>query len=166
MESAWEVVTSVGTAAGAVAAMIAAIASWRSASSSARTAKDSREALGLGLQPSLGVDMIRMDLGDGVQRLYGRVMPGGPLGAANISATWHLEGGQVVRGRWPELPGWRPDHAPGSENSLRVVLPDDARDRVTLVEVTFSDTRNVCMWHQSWERVVDRADRGTILVGR
>jgi hypothetical protein len=151
----WEAITAIFTAVGAVGTLIAAVAAWASARASRGAAKDARDALGLALRPGLQLDTIRLPEQSGGTSLFGRIMPTGPFGASEITAVWRMRDGKSVTGSWTHLEGWRPDFPPGTENSLRVALPDDAESLAFRVEVRFADERHVCRWRQVFERGED-----------
>jgi hypothetical protein len=153
--SAWDVVTSVGTAVGGLGAAAGAIAAWKAATASRATSRDALEALAVAIEPSVFMDVNQEP------REVGAPMPGPTRMSLNIrnSARWPasrvdvemtLADGEVIRSSHELLDTMVAD---GDINlPIRDVTPEwpphDLAEPLSVV-IRYSDLREIARYEQS-----------------
>lgn len=153
--SHWEIVTSVGTAIGGLGAAGGAIGAWKAATASRATSRDALEALAVGIEPSVHIDLHQepRDVGapmPGPTRMALSVRNSARWPASNVDLEVTLSNGETFRSSH-ELLDTMIEH--GDINfPIRDVSstwpPHDLTEPLSIA-VRYSDIRGIARYEQS-----------------
>jgi hypothetical protein len=164
----WEVVSAVGTAAGAIAAAVGAFAAWRAASASRATSRDALEALAVGIRPALEVRFVV--LGNTTGSHHAAIVDNvSEWPATHLVFDMRFRDGHAISERAERLDPARGDgQAPNDGRWTPVLAPAEPRttffaEIADSAVLRYSDDRGIARYEQSFRFNFTKTRNGSIV---